>query len=58
MLATSMKSSIETVLDFPFSRNEEVGAERPLIWGADVESAESVERERFTSMCESDELFD
>jgi hypothetical protein len=32
------------------SREEEVGvgAERPRIWGADVESAESVERERLT----------
>lgn len=56
--ATSMKSSIMTVLDFPFSRKEEVGAERPLIWGADVESAESVERERLTSICESEGVFD
>ena len=46
------------VLDFPFSRNEEVAAERPRIWGADVESAESVERERLASMCESEGVFD
>jgi hypothetical protein len=59
MVCTSMKSSMEAVLDFPFSRNEEEGAERPRIWGAAVESAESVERERFTSMCGSAaELFD
>jgi len=56
MLATSMKSSMEAVLAFPFSRNEEVGAERPRIWGAAVESAESVERERLTSRRESEEM--
>ena len=41
--------SISTKGCFPFSRDDEVGAERPRIWGADVESAESVDRDRFTS---------
>ena len=47
---------MEAELAFPFSRNEEVGAERPRIWGAAVESAESVERERLTSRRESEEM--
>jgi len=41
--------SVELVPGFPFSRGRGSGRDRPLCWGADVGSAESVERDRLIS---------
>jgi hypothetical protein len=49
-------SAVDGRGDLPFERVDSVGTERPLIWGAAVESAESVERERFTSRRDSASL--